>query len=96
MATYISLVNFTDQGIRNVKDTVDRFETFKTMAKNLGVTVKSVHWTVGNYDMVLIVEGAEEAAMTVLLKNGSLGNARTQTLRGFTGDEMKSFIKKMP
>ncbi|MEJ2699551.1 MAG: GYD domain-containing protein [Desulfuromonadales bacterium] len=96
MATYISLVSFTDQGIRNVKDTVDRFAKFETMAKNLGVTIKSAHWTVGNYDMVLVVEGPEEAAMMVLLKNGSLGNARTQTLRGFTGEEMKNFIKKMP
>jgi uncharacterized protein with GYD domain len=48
MATYISLVSFTDQGIRNVKDTVDRFAKFETMAKNLGVTIKSAHWTVGN------------------------------------------------
>jgi uncharacterized protein with GYD domain len=96
MATFITLVNFTDQGIRHVKDTIDRFETFKTMAKTLGVTVKSAFWTVGNYDAVLVVEGAEEAVTTVLLKNGSLGNSRTQTLRGFTAEEMKGIIKKMP
>ncbi len=96
MATFISLVNFTDQGIRNVKDSPERFAAFKAMAEKLGVTVKSVYYTLGNFDLVLVVEGSEEAVMTGLLKTGSLGNVRTQTLRGFSVEEMKRMISKMP
>jgi uncharacterized protein with GYD domain len=96
MATFISLVNFTDQGIRNVKDSPGRYEAFKALAEKVGGTVKSVYYTMGNYDMVLIVEGSDEAAMTAMLKVGSLGNVRTETLRGFSVEEMKKIISKMP
>ncbi|OGA33664.1 MAG: GYD family protein [Betaproteobacteria bacterium RIFCSPLOWO2_12_FULL_62_13b] len=96
MATFISLINFTDQGIRNVKDSPQRYEAFMAMAQKLGVTIKSVYYTVGNYDLVVIVEGSDEAATAALLKVGSLGNVRTQTLRAFSLDEMKSIIGKMP
>jgi uncharacterized protein with GYD domain len=96
MATFISLVNFTDQGIRNVKDSPSRYEAFKALAEKVGGTVKSVYYTMGNYDMVLIVEGSDEAAMTAMLKVGSLGNVRTETLRGFSVEEMKKIIGKMP
>lgn len=96
MAAFVTLINFTDQGIRNVKESPARFEAFKAMAEKLGVTVKSVYYTVGTYDLVLVTEGTDEAAMTALLKVGSLGNVRTQTLRGFSIDEMKKMIGNMP
>ena len=96
MATFVTLVNFTDQGIRNVKDSPERYEAFRTMVEAMGGSVKSVYWTMGNYDMVVIVEGAEELAMTTSLKVGSLGNVRTQTLRGFSADEMRTLISNMP
>ena len=96
MATFISLINFTDQGIRNVKDSPQRYEAFMAMAQKLGVTIKSIYYTVGNYDLVVIVEGSDEAATAALLKVGSLGNVRTQTLRAFSLDEMKSILGKMP
>lgn len=96
MATFISLVNFTDQGIRAVKDSPDRFRAFKALAETLGIEVKAVYWTVGSYDLVLIVEGDEEAATSLLLKVGSLGNTRTQTLRGFSEPEMRKIIGNMP
>jgi len=96
MATFISLVNFTDQGIRNVKDSPDRYEAFRAMAEKVGVTVKGIYYTIGHYDMVLIVEGSDEAAMTAMLKVGSLGNVRTETLRGFSLEEMRKIIGKMP
>lgn len=95
MATYITLASFTDQGIRNVKDSPDRFLAFKTAAEQLGVSVKAAYWTVGSYDLVLIVEGPEEAATTLLLKTGSLGNVRTQTLRGFAEQEFRQFLKNL-
>ena len=96
MATFISLVNFTDQGIRNVKDSPDRYEAFRAMAEKVGVKVKGFYYTIGHYDMVLIVEGSDEAAMTAMLKVGSLGNVRTETLRGFSSEEMRKVIGKMP
>jgi uncharacterized protein with GYD domain len=89
MATFITLVNFTDQGIKNVKDSPARFDAFKTLAEKLGVSVKSVYWTVGHYDIVVVVEGSDEAVTAALLKVGSLGNIRTQTLRGFSAEEFK-------
>lgn len=95
MATFITLVNFTEQGIKNIKDTPSRFEAFRKMAAGLGVTVKDAYWTVGQYDMVVIVEGADENATAVLLKVGSLGNIRTQTLRAFSVDEIKKILDKV-
>ena len=96
MATFISLINFTDQGIRNVKDSPDRYEAFKALAEKMGGTVKGVYYTMGHYDMLVIVEGSDEAAMTTMLKVGSLGNVRTETLRGFSLEEMRKIIGKMP
>lgn len=96
MATFITLVNFTDQGIRNIKESPDRFEAFKVAAEKLGVTVKTAFYTVGQHDMALIVEGDEAAATALLLKVGSLGNVRTQTLRAFSVDAMRKIIGQMP
>lgn len=96
MASYVTLVSFTDQGIRNVKDSPDRLGAFRTMAEKLGVTIKSFHYTVGAYDAVIVVEGSDEAVTSALLKVGSLGNIRTQTMRAYSPDEMKAMISKMP
>jgi uncharacterized protein with GYD domain len=92
MATYVSLLNFTDQGIRNIKDSPDRYGTFKAMAEKLGVTVKGCYYLVGRYDLVVILEGTDEAVTTALLKAGAAGNVRTETLRAFSVDEAKRFI----
>ena len=96
MSTFISLLNFTDQGIRNVKESPERFEGFRTMAEKAGVKVKSFYYAVGHYDMVVIVEGSDEAAISALLKVCSLGNVRSQTLRCFSVDEMRKIIGAMP
>ena len=96
MATYVSLVNFTDQGIRDIKESPKRYEAFKAMAEKVGATVKGVYYTVGSYDLVLITEGTDEAIATALLKAGSLGNVRTQTLRAFSVDEIKKMLANLP
>ena len=96
MATFISLLNFTDQGMRNIKDSPDRHGAFRAMAEKLGVTVKGFYYTVGHHDMVTILEGTDEAVTTVLLKTGSLGNVRSETLRGFSVDEAKRMIGNIP
>ena len=66
------------------------------MAEERGVTFKDVYWTVGQYDMVVVLEGTDEAVTTALLKLGSLGNVRSQTLRGYSADEFKSIISNLP
>ena len=92
MPAFITLANFTDQGARTIKDSPDRFETFKALADAAGVTVKSVHWTTGAYDIVLVTEGPEEAVMSLGIQTAALGNIRTQTLRGFTAAEMRTMV----
>jgi len=96
MATFITLMNFTDQGIRNVKESPDRYDAFLEMAEKLEVTINNVYWTVGHYDVVMVAEGSEEAATSLLLNLGSLGNVRTQTLRGYTVEEIKRIVSNMP
>lgn len=96
MPKYVSLINLTDQGVRNLKDSPQRFEAFKEMAEKAGLKIESVYYTQGQYDMAVILEGAEDAAMVASLKLASLGNARSQTMRAFSVDEMKGFLSKMP
>jgi uncharacterized protein with GYD domain len=96
MPTFVSLVNLTDQGIQNLKESPQRFEAFQAMAEKQGIEVKSVYYTQGQCDMVVTLEGSDEAAMVLLLKLISLGNARVQTMRAFSVDEMKGFISMMP
>jgi len=96
MATFISLVSFTDQGIRNVKESPKRAEAVKAMAKKLGVTIKEVYWTLGHYDLVVVMEGDDEAVTSTLLKIGSLGNARSETLRAFSAAEMGRIVGNIP
>jgi uncharacterized protein with GYD domain len=96
MATYIILANFTEQGIRNVKDTTKRADAFKTMAQKAGVTVKEEYWTLGAHDIVAIVEAPDDIAVTALaLSTGALGNVHTQTLRAFSKAEMTTIVGKM-
>ncbi|MBI2509420.1 MAG: GYD domain-containing protein [Betaproteobacteria bacterium] len=96
MTTFISLVSFTDQGIRNVKESPKRADAFKAMAKKLGVTVKEIYWTLGHYDLVIVLEGDDEAVTSALLKVGSLGNVRSETLRAFSAAQMGQIVGNIP
>lgn len=97
MATFISLVNFTQQGIRDFKDSPERAGKFRSMAEKAGVMVKEVYWTIGAHDAVVIMEAPDdETAAAVMLGFGALGNVRTQTLRGFNSSEMEEIISKVP
>ena len=96
MATYIVLSNFTEQGIRNIKDSPKRAEAFKNMAKKCGVTVKDLFWTLGHYDVVAILDAPDDMSITSLgLSIGALGNIRTQTLRAYSEPEIKLILGKM-
>ena len=96
MATYIVLTSFTDQGIRNVKDTTKRADAVREQAKKFGVTVKDFFWTLGSYDVVAIFEAPDDASMTAFgLAIGAGGNVRTQTLRAFSREEMNGVLAKL-
>jgi len=86
----------TDQGIRNVKETIGRAEAFKEMAEKSGITVKDLYWTLSQYDVIAVCEGPDDEAATALsLSVSSRGNVRSQTLRAFSFDEMKLILGKM-
>ena len=96
MATYILLGNFTDQGIRDIKETTKRADALCDMGERAGVTVKEVFWTLGQYDVVAILEASDDDAITALtLSVGSLGNVRSQTLRAFSLEEMDQILSKL-
>jgi len=96
MPTYITLASFTDQGVRNAKDSIKRAEAFKQMATKHGATVKELMWTLGQYDIVVTLEAPDDDTVTALnLSVGGLGNVRTQTMRAFSAAEMAKVIGKM-
>lgn len=92
MPAYITLASFTEQGARTIKDSPQRYEAFKSAAEAAGVSIKSVHWTTGAYDIVIVAEGPEDAVMTLALKTAALGNVRTQTLRAFSAAEFAKIV----
>jgi uncharacterized protein with GYD domain len=96
MATYIVLGQFTDQGIRNVKDTTKRAQALKDLAKKFNATVTAEYWTLGQFDVAAIVDAPDDVSMNALLLSlGTLGNVRTQTLRAFSADEMGQILSRM-
>jgi len=96
MATYIVIANFTDQGMRSVRDTTKRAEGIKDAAQKFGVSLKDIYWTLGAYDVVAIFDASDELAVTAFgLSIGAAGNVRTQTLRAFSKDEMNTVLSKL-
>jgi uncharacterized protein with GYD domain len=96
MATYLVLSNFTEQGIRTVKETTNRAEGVRRLAKEFGVNVKEIYWTLGAYDVAAIFEAPDEASITALcLAIGQAGNIRTTMLRAFNAEEMKGVLARM-
>lgn len=97
MATYTVLGNFTDQGIRNIKETTHRAEAVEAAARKLGVTVRSIQWTLGAYDLVCQFDAPDDQAITAFgLAIAAQGNVRTQTLRTFNRDEMNAILSRVP
>ncbi len=96
MATFVSLVNWTDQGIRNVKDTIQRYERGEEIADKHAVSNERIYWTVGPYDMVFIAQAPDAESITAyLLEVGSPGNIRTTTLPGYNREEMSGILEKL-
>ena len=96
MVTYVVLAKFTEQGVRNARDSPKRADAFKELAKTFGVTVKDIVWTQGRYDIVTLIEAPDESsAMTLNLSLAALGNVRTETMRAFSAAEMTKIVGKM-
>jgi uncharacterized protein with GYD domain len=95
MPTYVSLINWTDQGIKNFRDTTERAKDFAKLVEARGGKVRELVWTVGEYDIVSVVEFPDdESGVAALLQVGALGNIRSNTLRAFSAGEMDSIITK--
>ncbi|HSR66181.1 MAG TPA: GYD domain-containing protein [Xanthomonadaceae bacterium] len=96
MATYIALCHFTDQGIRSVKDTTRRAAAVQEAAAKSGTNMTQIYWTLGHYDLVTIIEAADEQAATAFaLSIASAGNIRMETLRAFNREEMQGILGRM-
>lgn len=95
MTTYVSLISWTDQGIRNFRDTTQRAEDFSKLVENSGGRVREMLWTVGECDLVCVADFPdEEAGVATLLQVGALGSIRSRTLRAFSADEMNGIIRR--
>ena len=96
MPTYIMLANFTDQGIRNIKESTKREDAFRDLCEKVDARVKDVYRTMGRYDIVAIVDAPNDLAVSTLLYSlGSRGNVRTETLRAFTRQETDQALAKI-
>ncbi len=93
MATYLMLLNWTDQGIRNIKESPKRMDAAKKLAKDLGGEIKTVFMTQGSFDLVFVAEMPnDEKVAAFVLKLGSLGNVRTTTLKAYSEDDYRKII----
>jgi len=96
MLTYLSLINFTEQGIKNIKDSPKRLAATRKALQKLGGELKAFYLTQGSFDGVLIFEVPDEQALTnFLLSTGAAGNVRTTTVRAFTEEEYHKQIKAL-
>jgi uncharacterized protein with GYD domain len=97
MSAYITLVNFTEQGAKHVKGTVDRARAAAQAAQSVGGRFIGVWWTLGPHDAVIVFEAPDdETATRLLLATGLQGNTRTMTMRAFSEDEMARIVQGLP
>lgn len=96
MATFITMIKFTQQGIKDIDHTTKRAAAFKSAVKKVGVKVKDIYWTLGDHDGMLIFEAEnDEVATAALLNLGVMGNVHTTTCRAFTAPEMDRILTKV-
>ncbi len=96
MPTYVVLMNWTDQGIKTVRESVQRRDQAGALAEKHGARIEEVYWTVGPYDLVTIVEAPDdESATAMLLDLGTAGNLRTTTLRAYDREEMSGILGRL-
>jgi uncharacterized protein with GYD domain len=96
MPTYVVLMNWTDQGVKTARETVQRRDQANALAQKHGVSIEEVYWTVGPYDLVTIVEAPDdESATAMLLELSTAGNLRTTTLRAYDREEMSGILERL-
>lgn len=97
MPSYIMLINFTDQGIRNIKSSPKRADTARFLAKSCGAEIKALYLTLGTYDLVAIVEATrDDAVARFALALDSIGNVRSTTMKAFTEENYQAIIESLP
>lgn len=95
MPTYVSLINWTEQGIKTFPNTIKRAEDFSRLVEKAGGTVRELLWTLGEYDIVHVAEfPTDETAVAALLQLGSAGNIRSNTLRAFNAADMAAILSQ--
>jgi uncharacterized protein with GYD domain len=93
MATYVSLIRYTEQGIRNIKESPNRLDAAKKAYQAAGGELKAFYLAMGKYDIVIVSEAPDdETVARITLSLGALGNVRTETLRVFTEPEFRKII----
>ncbi len=96
MARYVVLFDWTDQGVRNAKDTVQRFGQARAAWETRGVQLEATYWTLGDHDIVAVVTAPDDATLAAsLLQLASAGNVRTKTLRAFDEGEMQALLGQL-
>lgn len=96
MPRYVTLYNWTDQGVKNAKDTVNRYQAAKQLVESKGGKIEKILWTVGPYDLVTVAEFPDdETGTAVALLLASTGNLRSTTMRAFDEGEMTGIVGKM-
>ena len=97
MPTYISLMRWTEQGIKSARETVNRAEQARAAVERMGGHLRDIYWTQGAYDVIAVADWPdEETATAFLLATGMQGNLRSETLRAFSAEEMQRILQKMP
>jgi uncharacterized protein with GYD domain len=95
MPSYVVLMNWTDQGVKSFKDSVDRADAAEIALSPAGIRFTDLRWTVGAYDLIATLEAPDEETLTAaLLTLAAQVNLRTTTLRAFTAEEMRRVISK--
>ena len=93
MPVYINLINYTDQGLRNIKKSANRADGARQMAEELGGEVRQFYLSMGNYDILTITEFPDDAtAATFVLRIGALGNVKATTLKAFQEDAFRMIV----
>jgi uncharacterized protein with GYD domain len=97
MPTYMTLIQYTQQGIQSIKDSPTRLDTARALYKSLGAEIKSFYLAMGRYDVIVVSEAPDdETATKLVLTIGSGGAIRTETFRVFTEDEYRNLISELP
>lgn len=97
MADFIVLFNFTEQGIRNIKESPGRVEEARELFRKMGAEVKAFYMVMGRYDTIFLIEAPDdETVARACLALGALGNVRTETLRAFSEDEYRKIVSSLP